>query len=605
MRRSRCPAALLARTMLYVSVFVSFVPASQWALASATEATTWECEWWSKKLLLERHVKSVHDHLVQEENTLKLDYNALNKDVDSSGPAGRYPKVRSAHGSAIEKYWKAVWFFGVVIRSLSQVHTDMQRWQRHASSNSNTFTQCTQQSSTSNFNATRDLTVLVQELEKEANALFKLCEGHAHLCMNYRDEVAQKMKLLTQVSKEHVKVVEARKSIDSTKKALEEAKKENHIINEKVAIGCDMEKRLNIMKDTFLALETITGHVIVMGVGLKKLTGELREKANALGMGGIAVGDTHQAIEKAQIVKAKVSSALQSIFSAMYSRTSDSFHTLLDYGGALETDFSSCKFEAEVERAVLLRLVTDERRHHFDDFDVWRSSIATLWSSVSNMTLSNYANCDNFEKSKCETVMAKANSLMEASRKSRMDIETKLDAVIKDLLIIEGQVRKAMSVLAAERRRRDGGRATTGHHESTSSFEKHGSGSAHTKHRNQGDNIKEGVKDAASSQSIGAGSDGVGSSQGLLDSTESVLDVELDDADRKELENAIMGAGSEVEEDVEGLNLEPGSASGVRSGMKATTAVAVTASVVIALLVAGSLFMLWKRKRVVKQAECL
>ncbi|KAH8612828.1 hypothetical protein ERJ75_000849600 [Trypanosoma vivax] len=133
----------------------------------------------------------------------------------------------------------------------------------------------------------------------------------------------------------------------------------------------------------------------------------------------------------------------------MHSNTNSSLHTSLNYGKEFKHDFSNCRSEM-VERTVLLRLVNEEREHHFDDFEEWRKATEVMWTSVTNMALPHNANCSTWGAVDCETLLNAANDLFEASRRNRKDAETKLGNAIEAVLTAERQVKEKMVRLVAK-----------------------------------------------------------------------------------------------------------------------------------------------------------
>ncbi|KAG8341529.1 hypothetical protein TRVL_07649 [Trypanosoma vivax] len=74
-----------------------------------------------------------------------------------------------------------------------------------------------------------------------------------------------------------------------------------------------MVKRLNVMNDTFTALEIIANHVTAIETCMSKFVGRLSERAKALGMDHLTMDGMKHAREAVVAVEANVSSALKNI----------------------------------------------------------------------------------------------------------------------------------------------------------------------------------------------------------------------------------------------------------------------------------------------------
>ncbi|KAH8619374.1 hypothetical protein ERJ75_000178500 [Trypanosoma vivax] len=162
-----------------------------------------------------------------------------------------------------------------------------------------------------------------------------------------------------------------------------EGRERKHAFGGKVVLGCLLVKNLDIMKDIFVALESMLKGVLAReGVRLKRAV-LLRESAAKLDVGVLDVVDTEAMRMESVSAVVEVPSALTRVLAARYTGTQASPHTLLQYGSEFHHNISHCKSGTQMERFVLLHLVADERRSHFDDFNMWGNTAATLWAEVS------------------------------------------------------------------------------------------------------------------------------------------------------------------------------------------------------------------------------
>ncbi|KAG8342714.1 hypothetical protein TRVL_06462 [Trypanosoma vivax] len=128
---------------------------------------------------------------------------------------------------------------------------------------------------------------------------------------------------------------------------------EKNVFLGKVFIGCELDKKLDIVRDTFLGLKRISNDVVVMDAGLTKITDELQAKAKALGTSDVAVENTQHISHLTDKMTGDISSTLHCMLAAMHSNTNSSLHALLNYGKEFKHNISNCRSEM-VERTVLL-----------------------------------------------------------------------------------------------------------------------------------------------------------------------------------------------------------------------------------------------------------
>ncbi|KAH8608423.1 hypothetical protein ERJ75_001311400 [Trypanosoma vivax] len=407
------------------------------------------CIWWRSQAEVSRYAVALRNSLLQKHKDLTEKYNRFVNERSNAGTAAQHSTVSKARNDIYKKYWEGFLLTNDRSREANAIVTRMvslrshmrRRWRPFNFSSCNaTF-----------YTPSQNLTLLYEQLAKEVKALFDQSRPH-DLGRYGLSRIQEHLSSLSKTKGFDTLAAELEARYKSATEALERAQKEKQTFDEKVAVGCEMEKRLSIMRDTFLALRGIAGDVMTMEVGLSKMADELRTKAKALGVSVGMIRDTQHTKEAANKLLESISSALQRVLAAMYGSAEDSLHALLNYGTEFRRDISSCWSEMRVERTVLLQLVTEERRRHFDDFRLWREATEVMWSSVTNMTLPHAANCSAWKVHNCETLMEKANDLFEASRGSRKAVEAKLAEEIKALLEVEEEVRGELARLVAEER---------------------------------------------------------------------------------------------------------------------------------------------------------
>ncbi|KAG8341679.1 hypothetical protein TRVL_07487 [Trypanosoma vivax] len=120
-----------------------------------------------------------------------------------------------------------------------------------------------------------------------------------------------------------------------------------------------MVKRLNVMNDTFTALEAIAHRVMAVETCMSKFVGRLSERAKALGMNHLTVDGMKHAREAVVATEANVSSALKNITPPAKDDAKNGLRALLGHENGLSHRLPRSKSGAEMERGVLLQLVNE------------------------------------------------------------------------------------------------------------------------------------------------------------------------------------------------------------------------------------------------------
>ncbi|CCD18984.1 hypothetical protein, conserved in T. vivax, partial [Trypanosoma vivax Y486] len=255
-----------------------------------------------------------------------------------------------------------------------------------------------------------------------------------------RKKFSELIQSLNATENAHTLLSQVRKEINTTKQVLVTARGLKDVFDAKVAAGCAIERRLNIMKDTFVALGNIARDVVIKESMITAKVLELRAEEGKYGVNGTEVNDTRPAVEAASSAEKEASTALQMVLNATYGSGSKGLHALLGYGDDFKHNVAQCQNATYLDRAVLLHLVGEERTHYYFDFGAWRASADNLWASVTNMTDHINVNCARLENVSCTDLLTKTNDLIEVLRQSRGSIESKLGEAIAVLEAVREQV---------------------------------------------------------------------------------------------------------------------------------------------------------------------
>ncbi|KAH8604702.1 hypothetical protein ERJ75_001291600 [Trypanosoma vivax] len=561
-------AVLLSFALVLESALAQYVHHSRLAYIyyKRDQSDMQKCAWLHDADLARRHAGTARRLLNATLRKLTSEHTSFVAEVSEAGAAGHHPGVVQALEKAKKIYWEITEQTKNGMRAASDISTETYSWWLQAvdewkSVSRRNDCSLAYTSKSNHFNTVRN------DLEETLRLIIKVGkEEKAPHFDAYIAKISAGMESLKKAAGDIDRITkEVKKAYAATKEAITVAEKEKGVLDEKVVVACEMEKKLNIMKDTFTALTNVTKHVIKVEAGLAKLAKELRVRAKDAGVDGIDMTDTKHARGVASGVKADVSSTLQNIVAAEHD-AQQKFHELLADGMRNDKKLR-CTGSDRVERAVLLRMVADERKHHLDDFDEWRSATNVMWQAVTNVPNSLRTSCEKWGGADCEKFLARTNSVMESARQSRVSVETRLENVIKVLLKVEAEVKMLMARLAAKRR---------------------------------GDTN---IADIPSVQKKHERDDGETDDAAEDNNAVFVADYEIADSDRLDLERAMMGVVSSEGEEEEGEQAElgNGSVSAMKSAKNSVTiTVAVAVPVVVVIIGAATWFVLSRRNQVAK-----
>ncbi|KAH8619407.1 hypothetical protein ERJ75_000164400 [Trypanosoma vivax] len=411
------------------------------------EKFPWLCEWLGNKTLVRIYAMSVHTNLVREYRKLNEERGRLVTDIADAGAVSQLEIVSEAQYNADVKFWEVVWLKNEACSAIESLVGVINAWKDTLFEGKNAHRLCNSSFMRAEHNASHSFAVLYAELAK--NVANFSAFSNSHNASHYHD-VKQKidsvMETLKEAEKLSVLAAEAKSRISHARDALEKGRR-LHTFNQGAAFVCEVEKRMNIMKDTFVALESMLNGVLARADVLLRRTVLLQMVAVKLGQEIPAVEDAQLAKAAATTAMANVSSALLRIISAMHGGTQVNLRSLLKHGHELQSDVLECKSDKHLERSVLLRVVADEHRSHFEEFEMWRDATAALWESVTDVRSPQHLDCNNFGDAECKAVLSQVNELMEVGRQARTAAEARLSDAISVLVTVEQQINKGKALL--------------------------------------------------------------------------------------------------------------------------------------------------------------
>ncbi|CCD19517.1 hypothetical protein ERJ75_000861800 [Trypanosoma vivax] len=415
----------------------------------------WLCEWWKKKLTARHYSIAMKTNVVREYQALYKEHSNYSAHIAETGAAENFQDVGLQHQRAEAKFWDAFWLMSGVSRSVTQFLSGIELLQDHLFENRFDFRKCNKSIIKFQYYSNHTFSGLHDELENSTEQLMNFSGIHNETYRKkFHDRLKKSISSLDQGKNFSALAQEARVGFNTTLNALTHARERKHAFDGKVAFGCLLEKNLNIMKDIFVALEFMLKGVLAREGVLLKRAALLRASAAKLDVEVPDVVDTEAMRMGSVSAAVEVSSALTRVLAAMYNSTQASSHTLLQYGSEFQHNISHCKSDTQMERAVLLHLVADERRNHFDDFNTWKSATAALWTEVSSMVNYKRTHCKSWKNIHCDVVFTQVNSLVESSRKSCENAEKTLGDAIRILVSADDQIKRGKSILEAALRER-------------------------------------------------------------------------------------------------------------------------------------------------------
>ncbi|CCD17972.1 hypothetical protein, conserved in T. vivax [Trypanosoma vivax Y486] len=419
----------------------------------------WLCDWWRNTTIVERYAVSASTNVQREDLKLKEEYRKAVGSVDAAGPVSQHPIVTAVWGKAMASFWEATQLVNHASRHARSIVNDIHTWRRYFVPDGKILLKCENASATAEYNSLHNFTVLYGELKKEVDALFgRSVEKNVSHCQFYKKRLDEYVGSLKSAEKVGTLAADIRKGFESTEQALKEARRHKDAFDAKVAVGCEMETRLNVMKDTFVALKVIAKEVVTGEAELSSRIAALNARAEEYGVEPTPVNSTEPANVAAKSAVDELSGTLQKVLDTMYVGASRGLHALLGYGNDFKHNIAQCRNETQLERVVLLYLVRDERRHHFDDFGAWKEATENLWAGVTNMTDGVHVNCSSMANVSCESILTQMNSLVEVATQSRRNVEAKLGSAIRLMATVWEQVklnRAKLEALEDERRAKE------------------------------------------------------------------------------------------------------------------------------------------------------
>ncbi|KAH8609389.1 hypothetical protein ERJ75_001204900 [Trypanosoma vivax] len=533
-----------------------------------------ECEWWKKMKAVYRPAVSLRTKLIQVRSDIGVEYRKCVGNVARAGVAGRHSNITRVRNSLDEKLWRMNRLVEDTTWKISSLTFFLRLCQAYAVPETSLQLKCEVASTRDNYVAPENITRLYTELEKAEAELFTFSKTtKTGRWENYHGKFSELLRDIKKVHQVKKLKEEIHEEIKSTERAIEEFNRQKSIFDRKMEIGCEMERRLNVMKDTFAALHNVAKDVVVKADDLSRRASDLKTKATALGVEYVVVNDTARAKEAAGNLTTEISAALQKVLDAMYGGGSRGLHAFLGYGNEFRHNVAWCRSETQLDRDVLVHLVSEERSSHLYDFGAWREATENLWAGMTNMSEPVHANCSGLENANCTHAFAQMNDLTEASRRSREDIETELGSAIRALETVWEQVLEERTIVAAklERDRIERERQSTLSGEATRESE-----------------LARGEHSASAA--------GVGDAKSVEASPHcDTVNMDIDDT----IFGADVGESGDLEADA-------GTTSEVRGGKSSTTAaVAAVVSVVIVATAAVAVFVVYRRRPAHKDVAAL
>ncbi|CCD18225.1 hypothetical protein, conserved in T. vivax, (fragment), partial [Trypanosoma vivax Y486] len=319
-----------------------------------------ECKWWKKMKAVYRPASSLNQKLILIRSEIGVEYRKCVGNVARAGVAGRHSNVTRARKKLDVKLWKTQGDVDDITWKISSLTAFLRSWQAYAVPDRSLHFDCEVASVRDNYVAPEKLTDLYAQLENALTELLAFSKKWGiYYYGHYHEKLTGLLRDIEKVNQVKKLKEEIREGIKSTERAIEEFNRQKSIFDRKVEIGCEMERRLNVMKDTFAALHNVAKDVVVKADDLSRRASDLKTKASALGVEYVVVNDTARAKEAAGNLTTEISAALQKVLDAMYGGGSRGLHAFLGYGNEFRHNVAWCRSETQLDRDVLVHLVSE------------------------------------------------------------------------------------------------------------------------------------------------------------------------------------------------------------------------------------------------------
>ncbi|KAH8612718.1 hypothetical protein ERJ75_000865000 [Trypanosoma vivax] len=276
----------------------------------------------------------------------------------------------------------------------------------------------------------------LENLDTEVQLLAQLTAAHAPgFDERYTPKIRQRIHVM-KMEEEFFRLKEkAMKSFKSAIEAQKVAKRLERVIVDRMALGCEIERKLSVVKEIFLGLKHVAADVISReGLLIKRLESLKKEYQRASWTANIPSMNGIDDLVESAGREAEV--AYTEILGIIQGKDSATFREELGQNGEFKMGGEKCMDDIREEQA-LLRESARQGLYNFHSFVHWRPVVESLWNKVKNVDNIVGPNCRKWKDVKCKKLAKRIRRAVEKADARRVNVEDKLTSAIKALSDVE------------------------------------------------------------------------------------------------------------------------------------------------------------------------
>ncbi|CCD19705.1 hypothetical protein, conserved in T. vivax [Trypanosoma vivax Y486] len=421
---------------------------------SADDSTAWQCQWMGLNLRLNNRLLVIKSALEKQWAGVIEEHNQYVAKLAADESVRRYYTVQNARNAAKRAIDNVYYTARMLDEALSPTIKIVYSFKGYfLRSNNLRNMKCdnynAKAGSTGDFDFDQQFSMLNSDME----SLLQLSERRI---TDFSKEYAQKFRQQVQKIKEygsffsHIK--KASESFQAVVKVQREAKKLDRVIDERMEVGCEVERKMSVVKEIFWALGRVAGSVAHTEETLLQRLKTLKDTNPQVDI-NIFMADTKNALELTESALRDSEKTYKKIVASIVGDKYKSFHEELGYSEAFSMGGKKCVDDIGEEKA-LLREISSRHFYSYRTFTLWRPALEVMWNKVKNVDNVVRPNCRKWKGAKCDELAKHIRSLVESCDAMRIDVEDKLTSSIQ-LLVEAEKALKAAEAKVAETKQGD------------------------------------------------------------------------------------------------------------------------------------------------------
>ncbi|CCD20452.1 hypothetical protein, conserved in T. vivax [Trypanosoma vivax Y486] len=461
----------------------------QWMPAMGEErllrdsAVLWQCQWKTMNKQVLSRFRFMKDMALASFRDLANEHRDYIASLAGDESVRNHENLRRARSEAESAVSMAYASRLRLNKAMSLAHNALNFWEKHFQYNHPMrHTRCEHAETLFELDKTIGFSQQVDTLATELESLLSLSAQHVQ---DFNKQYGKKLQRLVQGLKEEESFFALKeKAVESFRSAIRVQKSLTslvHHLEDRMETGCEVERKLSVVKEIFLALKHVAADVInreemlLERLAALKSTGLQSDATAAIVNAQTAIHVTEGALKDAD-------AAYKNIMASIRGDHHESFHKELGQNGEFEVGGEKCVEDIKEEQT-LLREALVRGMFNFHGFVDWKPAVESLWNKVKHVDNAVRPSCHQWKGVKCDELSRHIRSIVENCDQVRASVEDKLTNAIRSLMSLE------KAAHAAEERVADD-KAWVG--ESSHAPEKEGS---HTK-GSESEEVTEEIEDA-------------------------------------------------------------------------------------------------------------